>query len=879
MAKEYEIKFDRAKKAYEPVDITAVLKKVVEGGDIEVDSQIAFHVDVAKLLDFQIRKEETSIIATVNVTQEAQARDDFDELIAKPVEVEVSGKPTEEGEKAPLIKEKCTVKIAPLPVLAKFIKPADSELPWPAVKEKVLDVEVQLFKLKGGQEVPLAKATVDIERPRRAKPEAGEFDPKTQPPFTTDDQGYLRFTYVPPTAEYRLTGEYVEEFRFVMVSGNKRDEVLTWELPLSPSYNYCLTVEKQNKDNDRLLGLYTGEEKLFVDITAESRALRFKGLVEIEMKEAIAPAGTGMQVGPNEYVKLRNGDVRLEVRNESGEYSLVTGDEYISKRTDDGGAFTWKPKGTASLIAGKPPEPFGLLRKDLRIPLIVGYPATKTALEGFGYKVRHLQKSSLYSLITSGNSDRLLLYPSRHITCHAQWPIIPYPRLCSHAYLLGGVSGYSTIYYNMVSGLIGTMPDKLSQMFSDLIGLGVSWVGFGDNLKNYLSAARKWMGEMIEKAATKAVGGEWAGWLEELVKSIGQTAADVAGYLGQLCYDWVIQPGVNAIIRAFRWAVRGLQQILDALVSYGWEWMGSQVRSLCQRLSDAVERMATEGDGAVRGTLDVVLEWFGRILTIAFDCTMILIEAIGCVITFVLAKVLHCVRFVFANLGIDWDKTLSPENFEIFRRIFGEGCEGWGQHWSEILEGLTNDQLQEWWQKFSGWFGSTGVAGAGSSVAALTYRLPMATGTNAMIWWTDRMLKDQSSNIPADYEPRVEKLSSSTTDLRTTVHTFETSSAKLDIFFAWADLILTIGMGVVMAVSGAVKALVKFLLSKFGKALPEWLNVSASSMMNKLDAAQVILSALKCVKTLFMDLVGTLGLGITIFFKYLWEMWCFVAVS
>jgi len=500
-------------------------------------------------------------------------------------------------------------------------------------------------------------------------------------------------------------------------------------------------------------------------------------------------------------------------------------------------------------------------------------------LEAYGHKIQHLQKSSLYSLIASGNSDRLLLYPSRHIACHAEWPIAPYPRLCSHAYLLGGVAGYSTIYYNMVSGLLGTMPDKLSQMFSDLIGLGVSWLGFGDNLRNYLAAARRWVGEFLERMATRAVGADAAGAIEEFIGAIGQTIADVAGYLGQLCYDWVIQPGVNALIRAFRWAVRGLQQILDALVDCGWEWMGHQVRSLCQRLSDAVERLVGEGGSAARGTLEVVLEWFGRILAIAFDCTVILLEAIGCVLVFVLGKVLHFVRFVFAHLGIDWDRTLSPENFEIFRRIFGEGCEGWGQHWSEILEGLTNDQLQEWWQKFSNWFGATGVAGAGTSVGALTYRLPMAAGTNAMIWWTDRMLKDQASNIPADYEPRVERLSSSTTELRTTVHTFETGSAKLDIFFAWADLILTIGMGVVMAFSGAVKALVRFLLSKFGSALPEGLNVSASSMMNKLDAAQVILSALKCVKTLFMDLVGTLGLGIAVFFKYLWEMWCFVAVS
>jgi hypothetical protein len=879
MAKTYEIKFDRAKKAYEPVDITAVLKKVVEGGDIEVESQVAFNVDIPKLLDFQIRKEDKSFIATVTVTQEAQARDDYDEVIAKPIQVEVSAKPTEEGEKAPLIKEKCEVKIAPLPVLAKFIKPADSELPWPAIKERTLDVEVQLFKMKGGQEVPLAKATVDVERPKRAKPEAGEFDSKTQPPFTTDDQGYLRFTYVPPTAEYRLTGEYVEQFRFVSVSGDKRQELLLWELPLAPSYNYCLTVEKQNKDNDRLLGLYTGEEKLFVDIPADSRALRFKGLVDIEMKEAIAPAGPGMQVGPNEFVRLQYGDVRLEVRNESGEYSLVTGDEYIAKRTDKEGTFVWKPKGTANLVAGKPPELFELLRKDQRIPLIVGYPTTKTALEAYGHKVDHLQKSSLYSLITSGMSDRLLLYPSKHITRHAEWPIIPYPRLCSHAYLLGGVAGYSTIYYNMVSGLMGTMPEKLSQMFSDLISLGVTWAGFGDNLKNWLSAARTWVGEFLSKLATKAVGAENAGAIAEFLQAIGQTVSDAASYVGQLCYDWVIQPGVNAIIRAFRWAVKGLQEILEALVGYGWDWMGSQVRSLCQRLEAAVERLASEGDGVVRGTLDVVLEWFGRILTIAWDAAMILMEAVGCVITFVLAKVIHSVRFVFSHLGIDWDQTLSPGNFEILRRIFGEGVEGWGQHWSEILEGLTNNQLQEWWEKFSKYVGGTAGAGVVGGAGGLTYRVPMAAGTNAMIWWVDGMLKDQNSNIPTDYEARQEKLSKDTTELRTTAHTFETSSAKLDIFFAWADLILTIAIGVIMAFSGALKALVRFLLSKFGKALPDWLNASADSMMKKLDVAQVILAALKCVKTLFMDLLGTMGLGIGIFFQYLWAMWNFVTVS
>jgi hypothetical protein len=366
------------------------------------------------------------------------------------------------------------------------------------------------------------------------------------------------------------------------------------------------------------------------------------------------------------------------------------------------------------------------------------------------------------------------------------------------------------------------------------------------------------------------------GTLGSGLKWLAEQGAAAAAWLGSFLYRWVIKPLVNSLVKAFRWAIRGIQELLEKMASGAWEWMLSQCRNLMQNLEDAFNAFSREADSGSEGTVDVVLEWVGRVLEMAWRAIMFLLELVGAVLTFVLAKIIHGARFVFANLGINWDEFLGPDNLQVLKRIFGDEVEGWGGNWTTVVSGWVNNEFQAIWEKVSNYFGGSRVAGAAVAGGGLVYRVPMAAGANGMIWWVEQMLKDQNSSIPTDHVARQEALSQDTTDIRTSLHTFETSSAKLDLFFAWAELILTIAVGVVMAFTGAAKAVVRFLLSKFGSALPPWLNVKAASLVNKLDVAQVILAGLKALKSLLMDLIGTLGLGAIVFIKYLAAMFGFV---
>jgi hypothetical protein len=393
----------------------------------------------------------------------------------------------------------------------------------------------------------------------------------------------------------------------------------------------------------------------------------------------------------------------------------------------------------------------------------------------------------------------------------------------------------------VIGDLAGSFPRKLYQLFNDLFGVGLSVLTFGDNLSNA------------------------AGWLRDALMAKGwvQRASAVAGEVaGQLAsgattfFEYVIQPLANGFVRIVRSGLGYIQRALSWIASWageGWAGFGA----VGEALADIYHRLDGFLGTGECNTVDAICNWFFKLLELGWTALKAILRTVVMLISGLLSLALQAGAFVLSRCGVDWDAFLGQNNLDLLRRILLDSKEGWGGSWRDALELFIQTKIQQLSEAAGDWAGKT-PGRIGQSIGLL----PIDTMIDWRLDEVADLIAKPGSFIPTDEQPRIDLFKGGTQGVYNYAYSHERRSAELDEGLALAELVLTIGVGVVMALGGVLKALASVL------------KIEAASLMKKLDAVQVGMAAVKAGKTLIYDIGGTVGIALGtlwVYYELSWE--------
>lgn len=836
MSKVYTVPFDSDASKYKTVDVTAVLKHLQQGEYVEVDTgDVTCRPKRENLLTFAARGEGVHTVIEVGVEPEAPKRADFEEQIKEPIEVRFSVKPKPaQGGAAPAeVSTTGSVRIAPMPYRVKVLQPEASAFPWPALAERVMSLELQLLKPFGN--APAPNVRVGLRRKTQSKPKAGSFAPEAAPPQMTDPDGRVCFSYVPATLEYEPSGVYFEQYQVLAGPEGEEQELELIELPLSPAYKLQPEVRKEckiaGKDGGVVpFGLCGPEELLTVEIPAEAQATSFKGLIEVP-PPILTASGTAEPFpvaaafwNPH----LWNGESFVPLFQPIERCTIVTGPK---------GEFLWEPPGLKREYRGRRFEPYVLTRDCQQLPLVGCDPDAEKVIAEYERMYAFLEPNYGGRVLSESLAKELAHHRSRYLERLASRPPDSFPRLRSFTRLLGHSAAYAERYRKLVGELAGSFPEKITQLFNDIAGVAFSVLTYGDNVE-----------EVVRSLRDRLMAKEWA----QAAAEVGGSVAHALGTAASVFFEYVVQPLVNGFVRL----LRALLQAIERGLGWVTKWLGEAFGNTLRGVRDALVDIYARLDGFLGigecHTVDAICNWFFKVCEGAWLAFKAVVQTIALVISGGLCLALRASRFVLANCGLDWDALLGPKNLEILKRIMGEGPEGWGGGLREAVELFIQTKVQQLFD--AAWIKSAegGVGGLLRSVSLL----PVDLLVNLRLSHVDGLLADAHAFVPLNDEERIAVFRDRTNNVSNASYRWERESAEMDEALAWMELILNLAIGVIMAFGSVLKALVSTL------------KIGATSILRKLDALQIAMSALKAGKTLLWDVVGSVGLALWVFFTY-----------
>jgi len=639
MAQPYELKFDKAEGRYKPVDITAVLKKLEQGEYVEIDfTEVEFKPDVDELLSFEVRQDGSYQIAKVDVLQEALDRDDFDERIKSPVRVEVTAKPpAEEGKQPPDVKAECEVTIDPAPSVVKVIHPAPEELPWPAKPEEKMPVELQLFR--GSESKPLKNTSVSLERKDASAPPCGEWDADGGPPKTTDDQGVVKFTFVPNELYYKPGGRYYEEYTVWTGEGEGRREVGAFKFAVAPRVKFKVEVEKKATVADQEFGLFQDPEPETVELELGPQ-LKIDALKIVpELPEDGQGSATRLPVA---FAKLKI----LFLDKEDGETAARESEPV----TDENGLYECKLPELTEAFTG--PTKYDLKEKKENPVCKLNEVAERTIK---GYQTR-VESNTPKELFNGSFYQQLVEYRKTFCAQMAGKRSEEYETVESAAEILCRAAGYTKIFNNMYNDQWGRMGDVFGNTLSDLLAFVVTLGGVGEKcVTDWAPNIGRYLGEWIDKLASK----RWVRVIARYIRrKLNSGLRTIRGYLDDM----------------FGWLGRELPGTLQSIVQRGRAGLAQLGRDIDELVSVTAPPESTAGE-----VLEAMKEWFTNMFRLIFNAVgtilRVLADAMVGIVSFVLrglARIFAAGRDALSPVLEEYVRPALQHATKVFCEAFGE---------------------------------------------------------------------------------------------------------------------------------------------------------------------------------------------------------------